>query len=70
MTATRRDRRALLKPLALLGVVTALLLVVVSEAQPVRAATITVNSADDELNSDGDCSLITGTAWEAYPGQG
>jgi len=39
---------------ALVGLVALLFL---SEGQPVDAATITVNTTDDELNADGDCSL-------------
>jgi CSLREA domain-containing protein len=54
MSAGRRKGRALLKPLALLG---ALFLLFLAQGEVAHAATITVNTTDDELNSDGDCSL-------------
>jgi len=57
MTTETRSRRALLKPLALLGVVALVLLLFMAQDQTAYATTITVNTTDDELNADGDCSL-------------
>ncbi|HLB26495.1 MAG TPA: CSLREA domain-containing protein, partial [Dehalococcoidia bacterium] len=56
MSTARRDRRPLLKPLALLSVAAALL-AFLAQAQVAQAATITVTTTADELNADGDCSL-------------
>ncbi len=55
--ASRANRKqAVLKAFVVLAVL-AVLLAVAGEGQPAYAATITVNTTDDELNSDGDCSL-------------
>lgn len=48
-------RRVLARSVGLFGVLGVLLFL--AQAQTTHAATITVNTTDDELNSDGDCSL-------------
>ncbi len=55
MTTRTRDWRTFLKPLARVGV--AALLLFLAQGQVAHAATITVNTTADELNTDGDCSL-------------
>jgi len=56
MATVRRDRRALLRTPALAGVL-AVALLFLAQGPAAHAANITVNTTDDELNADGDCSL-------------
>src|SRR3990172_6675144 len=60
MFTARRDTRRLLKPLAILGLLAAmltLLLLLLAQAQHAHAETITVNSAADVVADDGVCTL-------------
>ena len=52
-----RDHRRTLDKFAVLKVVLVFLLLFLASGQVAYAAIITVNTTDDELNSDGDCSL-------------
>ncbi len=71
MTTARRDRRALLKPLALVSVAAAVLALVLTQGQPAHAATFTVTKTADTNDGvcDADCSLREATgAANALPG--
>ena len=58
MIAEARTRGAFFNPPALAGAVVLLvLLVVLAQAQPAYAATITVNSTADVIANDGECTL-------------
>jgi len=54
---SQRDRGRRPGKSAILGVALAFLLLFAGKGQIVHAAGITVNTTDDELNTDGDCSL-------------